>query len=62
VWFALQNFIRSSTMNQSDNLEQFVQERMLSYCRELGLSYRDSVVQLGFNADERISLADSWVD
>ena len=60
--FALQNFIRSSTMNQSDNLEQFVQERMLSYCRELGLSYRDSVVQLGFNADERISLADSWVD
>lgn len=62
MWFALQNFIRSSTMNQSDNLEQFVQERMLSYCRELGLSYRDSVVQLGFNADERISLADSWVD
>jgi hypothetical protein len=58
----LHNFIRSSTMNQSDNLEQFVQERMLSYCRELGLSYRDSVVQLGFNADERISLADSWVD
>lgn len=57
----MQNFIRS-TMNQSDNLEQFVQERMLSYCRELGLSYRDSVVQLGFNADERISLADSWVD
>ena len=62
MWFALHNFIRSSTMNQSDNLEQFVQERMLSYCRELGLSYRDSVVQLGFNADERISLADSWVD
>ena|GEM_PF-593445 len=58
----MHNFIRSSTMNQSDNLEQFVQERMLSYCRELGLSYRDSVVQLGFNADERISLADSWVD
>ena len=49
-------------MNQSDHLEQFVQERMLSYCRELGLSYRDSVVQLGFNADERIILADSWVD
>ncbi len=58
----MHNFIRSSTMNQSDNLEQFVQERMLSYCRELGLSYRDSVVQLRFNADERISLADSWVD
>lgn len=58
----MHNFIRSSTMNQSDNLEQFVQERMLSYCRELGLSYRESVVQLRFNADERISLADSWVD
>ena len=49
-------------MNTIENLERFVQERMLSYCREVGLSFGESVTQLGLTAEDRVALADTWLD
>jgi hypothetical protein len=49
-------------MNTVENLERFVQERMLSCCREVGLSFGACVRQLGLTAKDRVALADAWLD
>jgi hypothetical protein len=40
-------------MNTVDNIDRFVQERMLSYCREVGLSFSESDARLGLSAEDR---------
>lgn len=54
--------LKSLNMNTVENLERFVQERMLSYCREVGLSFGESVTQLGLTAEDRVALAETWLD
>jgi hypothetical protein len=49
-------------MNNVENLERYMQERMLAYCREVGMSFRDSAMHLGLNAEDRVALADYWLD
>ncbi len=49
-------------MNNIENLDRFVQERMLQYCRDLGLSYYESVSRLKFTAEERSGFDDIWLD
>lgn len=49
-------------MNTVENLERFVQERMLSYCREVSLSFGERVTQLGITVEDRVALADTWLD
>jgi hypothetical protein len=54
--------IKSLNMNTVENLERFVQERMLSCCREVGLSFGERVTQVGLTAEDRVALADMWLD
>jgi hypothetical protein len=49
-------------MNTVENQERFVQERMLSYCREVGLSFGERVTQVGLTAEDRVALADTGLD
>ena len=49
-------------MNTVENQELFVQEQMLSYCREVGLSFGERVTQVGLTAEDRVALADTWLD